>query len=191
MTARNLGSDLPHSEKPRPIAALLRALGVGERDPLDAGLARINTRLGIHGQRSSSEPRKAASIRVEATADHPRSIFFAPDMDGQADSGEVVWIWTPTDGPQSPPTERALLVVGRTRTTILGMIISPNPRHAQEDAWLEIGSGEWDASGRQCWIRLDRVLEVSEEQVRRQGILFPQRRFERIAHRLRSVYHWS
>lgn len=93
-------------------------------------------------------------------------------MDGQADSGEVVWVWVPAEGKQAPPRERAILVVGRTRTTVLGLLISPNPKHALDDAWLEIGSGEWDESGCDCWVRLDRLLEVSEEQVRRQGTLF-------------------
>ena len=31
----------------------------------------------------------------------------------------------------------------------------------------------------------------SEEQVRRKGILFPERRFERIANRLRQKFHWG
>ncbi|MDY3126576.1 MAG: type II toxin-antitoxin system PemK/MazF family toxin [Corynebacterium sp.] len=170
---------------------LAEFLGIGNNDPLDVGLARLNARLGMHGANLPREARKAAQIRVERTERRARSIFFAPDMDGAADSGEVVWVWAPTDGTNAPPSERAILVVGRTRTTVLGLLISPNPVHADEDTWLEIGSGEWDESGRQCWIRLDRVLEVSEEQVRRQGILFPPRRFERIANNLRSTYHWG
>lgn len=173
------------------LARAFQALGIGEKDPLDTGLARINDRLGFHTHQAGPDPRKPATIRVERTADRARSIFFAPDMDGQADSGEVVWVWAPTDGVNAPPSERAVLVIGRTRTTVLGLLISPNPVHAEEDSWLEIGSGEWDESGRQCWIRLDRILEISEEQVRRQGTLFPQRRFERIANRLRTVYHWA
>ena len=62
---------------------------------------------------------------------------------------------------------------------------------ANKEEWLDIGTGEWDESGRQCWVRMDRVLEISEEQCRRQGTLFPERRFERIANRLRSRYHWA
>lgn len=173
------------------LTRLREALGISEREPVDSGLNRINSQLGLDRSTHNHEPRKAASIQVEATAAHPRSIFFSPDMDGQADSGEVVWVWTPSEGKQSPPRERAILVVGRTRTTVTGLLISANPEHALDDAWLEIGSGEWDASGRNCWVRLDRLLEVSEEQVRRQGILFPERRFERIANRLRSRYHWA
>ncbi|QPK78638.1 type II toxin-antitoxin system PemK/MazF family toxin [Corynebacterium lizhenjunii] len=174
------------SAKPSGRSRLKRLLGIHDSQPLDTGLARINDRLGFRGSRASREPRRAAVIGVEHTEARPRSIFFTPDMDGQADSGEVVWAWV-----GSPPQERAILVVGRTRTTVLGLLISPNPDHADEDCWLPIGSGEWDERGRQCWIRMDRVLELSEEQVRRQGTLFPERRFARIANRLRAAYHWG
>jgi len=160
--------------------------------PLDSGLSRINERLGLQTDFRPEAVRAAASaIRVEATERMSRNIYYAPDMDGQAEPGEVVWIWAPSDGPDMPPRERAMLVIGRDRHTILGLLISPNPKHAGAETWLDIGAGEWDASGRQCWIRLDRVLEVSEQGVRRQGALFPQRRFERIANRLRNHYHWG
>ncbi|APT92093.1 hypothetical protein CPHO_03385 [Corynebacterium phocae] len=168
-----------------------QALAIRDAQPLDKGLRRINDRLGLLGEQRPTGRRKAATIHIERTEDRARSIFFTPDMDGQADSGEVVWVWAPADTPQDPPQERAILVVGRTRTTILGLAISPNPEHADESWWLEIGAGEWDDQGRQCWIRMDRVLEISEEQVRRQGVLFPARRFERIANRLRSTYRWG
>lgn len=173
------------------VSRLRKVAGIEVKDPLDLGLSRINARLGMHGSHGATDPRKPAKIHVEHTETRARSIFFAPDMDGQADSGEVVWVWAPTGGPSSPPSERAILLVGRTRSTVLGLLISANATHADDDSWLEIGSGEWDESGRQCWVRLDRVLEVSEEQVRRKGILFPQRRFERIALRLRQKYHWG
>ena len=133
------------------LTRLRQALGISEREPIDNGLTRINSRLGLDRSDEFHEPRKAADIRVEATASHPRSIFFSPDMDGQADSGEVVWVWAPAEGKQAPPRERAILVVGRTRTTVMGLLISPNPKHALDDAWLEIGAGEWDESGCDCW----------------------------------------
>lgn len=171
----------------------LRRLIVGPTSsPLETGLARINERLGLHtGYRPEVVRANAARIRVEATERMSRNIYYAPDMDGQAEPGEVVWIWAPSDGLDKPPRERAMLVVGRDRHAILGLLISPNPQHDGEEAWLDIGAGEWDSSGRQCWVRLDRVLEVSELGIRRQGALFPQRRFERIANRLRSTYHWG
>ena len=103
------------------LTRLRQALGISEREPIDTGLSRINSRLGLDRSDEFHEPRKAADIQVEATASHPRSIFFTPDMDGQADSGEVVWVWAPAEGKQAPPRERAILVVGRTRTTVMGL----------------------------------------------------------------------
>ncbi|OFM02232.1 hypothetical protein HMPREF2724_05830 [Corynebacterium sp. HMSC071F07] len=174
-----------------PLTRLRQALGIAEREPVDVGLAHISNRLGMNNAAEHREPRKAAKIRIETPSSHPRPVCFSPDMDGQADSGEVVWVWAPSDGKQSPPHERAVLIISRTRTTVLGLLISPNPNHAHEEEWLDIGTGEWDESGRQCWVRLDRILEISEEECRRQGTLFPERRFERIANRLRSRYHWA
>lgn len=182
---------LPAQQRPG-LVDLLRTFFGTNGSPLDQGLARINQRLGLHNDPKPEIARAAAAyIRVEATERMSRNIYYAPDMDGQAEPGEVVWIWAPSDGPEAPPRERAMLVIGRDRHTILGLLISPNPKHADAESWLEIGAGEWDAAGRQCWIRLDRVLEVSEQGVRRQGALFPQRRFERIATRLRNNYHWG
>ena len=137
---------------------LARILGFGRPEPVDDGLQRITERLGMNQPDVVTEPRKAADIRVEAAAAHPRSVFFTPDMDGQADSGEVVWVWAPSDGKQSPPRERAVLIVSRTRTTVLGLLISANPKHANKEEWLDIGTGEWDESGRQCWVRIDLSL---------------------------------
>lgn len=161
-------------------------------NPLEVGLQRLNNRLGLQDNDDlNPELRAATAIHVEPTDQMARSIFYAPDMDGQADPGEVVWIWAPSDGPNKPLRERALLVVGRTRHTILGLLISPNPEHEDEPGWMDIGAGEWDASGRQCWLRIDRVVEVSELGIRRQGAIFPRRRFERVANKLRSYYAWG
>ncbi|MCF4007551.1 type II toxin-antitoxin system PemK/MazF family toxin [Corynebacterium uropygiale] len=158
--------------------------------PLEAGLDRINQRLGLHEGQEDTGTHAESAVSVERTENLARSIYYAPDMDGQAEPGEIVWIWVLCDGPSQPPRERAILVIGRTRHTILGLLISPNPDHDSEEEWLEIGSGQWDTSGRQCWLRLDRVLEVSELGIRRQGAVLPRRRFERVAQRLRKDFQW-
>lgn len=170
------------------VVALFRPL---KEDPVDAGLTLINNRLGLHGERTKHNSDRVATIHVERTEARPRSVFFTPDMDGQVDSGEVVWVCTPGETAHCAPQERAILVIARTRTEVIGLLISPNPQHTTEDNWLEIGTGEWDEDGRECWIRMDRVIEVPETQIRRQGTLFPPRRFERIANQLRTEYHWA
>src|SRR5699024_7858506 len=70
------------------VSRLRKVAGIEVKDPLDLGLSRINARLGMHGNHGGTDPRKPAKIRVEHTETRARSIFFAPDMDGQADSGK-------------------------------------------------------------------------------------------------------
>lgn len=53
------------------LTRLREALGISEREPVDSGLNRINSQLGLDRSTQSHEPRKAASIQVEATAAHP------------------------------------------------------------------------------------------------------------------------
>ena len=50
------------------LTRLRQALGISEREPIDTGLSRINSRLGLDRSDEFHEPRKAADIQVEATA---------------------------------------------------------------------------------------------------------------------------
>ncbi|MBF6303205.1 type II toxin-antitoxin system PemK/MazF family toxin, partial [Nocardia amamiensis] len=44
--------------------------------------------------------------------------------------------------------------------------------------------------GRDSYIRLDRVLEVEEHGIRREGAVLDRARFDRVAGELRSRYGW-
>lgn len=56
---------------------------------------------------------------------------------------------------------------------------------------MNIGSGSWDYEGRTSWVRLDRVLDVPEEGIRREGAILERHTFELVAARLRAEYSWS
>ena len=155
-----------------------------QRTPLKEGLKLLNERLG---NSPTQHHRRPARTKVFPTADIPRSIFYAPDMDGQAEPGEVVWFYVPA----TPLRERSMLVVGRDRQDVLGLLISSNDDHADDDAWLPIGSGEWKTTGEPCWVRLDKTLAIPETDLRRRGALFPPRRFDRIADHLRKHFDWA
>lgn len=162
------------------------------KNPLDDGLAHLNDRLGLKESYHLVRTRlDSPECHVAASADCARSIFYAPDMDGQVDPGEVVWFWAPPMNAESTPMERALVVIGRHGSDVLGLITSPNPVHKKEDSWLDIGAGPWDETGRQSWVRLDKVIKLPETSIRRQGSVIPQSRFERIANRLRADYGWA
>jgi hypothetical protein len=125
------------------------------------------------------------------TAQRARRLVYAPDLDGRADPGEVVWTWVVYEDDPSKGKDRPVLVVGRDRSTLLGLMLSSQEHHQGERNWVGIGSGSWDYEGRPSWVRLDRVLDVPEEGIRREGAILERTMFEIVAARLRAEYSWS
>ena len=125
------------------------------------------------------------------TAHRARRLVYAPDLDGRADPGEVVWTWVVYEDDPTRGKDRPVLVVGRDAGTLLGLMLSSQDRHRGERDWVEIGTGTWDYEGRVSWVRLDRVLDVPEEGIRREGAVLDRERFEVVARRLRAEYSWS
>ena len=113
-------------------------------------------------------------------------MVYAPDLDGRADPGEVVWTWVVYEDDPSRGKDRPVLVVGRDRRTLLGLMLSSQDRHQNDREWVGIGSGPWDYEARPSWVRLDRVLDVPEEGIRREGAILERETFEIVAARLRA-----
>jgi hypothetical protein len=125
------------------------------------------------------------------TAHRARRLVYSPDLDGRADPGEVVWTWVTYEEDPTRGKDRPVLVVGRDRATLLGLMMSSQERHAADRSWVGIGSGSWDGDGRPSWVRLDRVLDVPEEGIRREGAILDRAVFDVVATRLRRDYSWS
>ena len=125
------------------------------------------------------------------TAHRARRLVYSPDLDGRADPGEVVWTWVTYEEDPTRGKDRPVLVVGRDRATLLGLMMSSQERHAADRSWVGIGSGSWDDDGLPSWVRLDRVLDVPEEGIRREGAVLDRAVFDIVATRLRRDYSWS
>lgn len=125
------------------------------------------------------------------TAHRARKLVYAPDLDGRADPGEIVWTWVVYEDDPTRGKDRPVLVVGRDRHTLLGLMLSSQEYHREDPDWVSIGSGSWDYDGRVSWVRLDRVLDVPEESIRREGAILEREVFEIVAARLRAEYSWS
>ncbi|CAL9602305.1 hypothetical protein SUDANB95_05416 [Actinosynnema sp. ALI-1.44] len=116
------------------------------------------------------------------------TLEYSPDLDGLADPGEVVWAWVPYEEDASRGKDRPLLVVGRHRRALLAlMLTSKDPRPNELDDFLALGSGRWDRDGRVSYLRLDRVFELDEDDIRREGSVLEPERFSLVVDALRAM----
>ncbi|MDO4242609.1 MAG: type II toxin-antitoxin system PemK/MazF family toxin [Actinomyces sp.] len=118
---------------------------------------------------------------------------YAPDPDGQADPGEVVWTWVPYEDDPSRGKDRPVLVLSRLPEgfVVAQMTSKDHDRDAAQEArwgryWVDVGTGAWDSRGRPSELRLDRLLIVAPTAVRREGATMSRATFERVVAALRS-----
>lgn len=142
---------------------------------------------------NTDDPRPPrGAVHQVPTGDAPDEVTYSPDPDGQADPGEIVWAWVPYEDDPSRGKDRPLLVVGRHESTLRALMLSSKTPQANEvDEWLELGSGAWDRDGRVSYLRLDRLFELGETDIRREGSVLDADRFELVAAELRSRFGWS
>ena len=190
-TFQRLAEQLVFSEAPKIIRQLQRpeTLPRNIQQGIKAGLD------ALAGVTEEAKPAITAGRPVTSdsvpTAQRARRLVYAPDLDGRADPGEVVWTWVVYEDDPSKGKDRPVLVVGRDRRTLLGLMLSSQEHHRDDRNWVGIGSGPWDYENRPSWVRLDRVLDVPEEGIRREGAILERTTFEVVAARLRAEYSWS
>lgn len=131
-------------------------------------------------------------------AQRARKLVYAADLGGRADSGEIVWAWVAHEDDPDRGEDRPVLVVGRDGRTLLALMLSGSEPGADDNDddndWVGIGPGgrddPADTRDGQSWVRLDRVLDVPEEGIRREGAVLNRDSFREIATRLRTDYSW-
>ena len=117
----------------------------------------------------------------------PVKIRYCPDLDGDADPGEVVWGWIPYEDDHSAGKDRPALVIGRDGSWLLVLMLTSKDKDRSEGAenrrelWVDIGSGSWDRDRRASEVRIDRVIRLAETAVRREGAILDANRFETVA----------
>jgi hypothetical protein len=196
---QRIAENLVFNEAPRLIREMQKSGGTqrGIQQSLQEGVQR-GIRFGLEVLAGSTSDWPAAITRgrpvtsaSSPTAHRARKLVYAPDLDGRADPGEIVWTWVVYEDDPSRGKDRPVLVVGRDRRTLLGLMLSSQERHAADPNWVGVGAGSWDDQYRPSWVRLDRVLDVPEEGIRREGAVLERTVFEVVAARLRADYAWS
>ena len=151
------------------------------------------------GEPPSAPSRAGADVYDVAALGLP-DFAYSPDPDGEADPGEVVWTWVPYEEDASQGKDRPVLVLARqgtgpsARLVVSQMTSQDHDLDAAQEAhwgryWHDVGTGAWDSQGRPSEVRLDRLLLVSPEAVRREGATMDRRTFDGVVSALRE--HWG
>lgn len=145
--------------------------------------------------RQTADPLRTPSGQTAPAGDVTGSVRYAPDLDGEPDPGEVVWAWVPYEDDPSQGKDRPVLVIGREGGALLALMLSSQDHDldAADEArygryWMDVGSGAWDREGRPSEVRLDRLLRLEEQGVRREGAVLDRQVFDAVIREARA-YH--
>lgn len=137
----------------------------------------------------SASTRSASTASASAGSDYPgdyRDMIdfeYSPSLDGDADPGEIVWTWVPFEEDHSQGKDRPVLLVGRDGKYLLALMMTSKDHNNREHAdpnYLDIGSGPWDPQGRASEVKLNRVIRVRPDSMRREGAIMPEDTFRLI-----------
>lgn len=121
-------------------------------------------------------------------------VVYDPHPDGRPDPGEIVWTWVPYEEDHSEGKDRPVLLIGRDGQWLLGLQVTSqdNDRDAHETRagryWMDIGTGQWDAKRRPSEVRVNRIIRIDPDAVRRVGAILDKRTFDRVADEVAKHY---
>lgn len=134
---------------------------------------------------AASQQQSSQGQGSDYPGDYRGSIDFeySPSLDGDPDPGEIVWTWVPYEEDHTQGKDRPVILVGRDGEYLLAFMMTSkdhNNRDHADSNYLDIGSGSWDSQGRASEVKLNRVLRVRPENMRREGAIMPHETFRLI-----------
>ena len=112
---------------------------------------------------------------------------YSPKPDGRPDPGEVVWAWVPYEEDATQGKDRPVLVIGTEGDVLLALGLTSHDHDLDVEQesragreWMDIGTGDWDARGRPSEVRLNRLLRLDPDRVRREGAALPRDVFDAV-----------
>ncbi|MGP9528090.1 type II toxin-antitoxin system PemK/MazF family toxin [Glutamicibacter sp. AOP5-A2-18] len=144
-----------------------------------------NSNSGSRSNHTTTTPRNqngGAAIAGSYPGDYRGTINYEyqPSMDGNADPGEIVWGWVPYEEDYSQGKDRPVLIVGRDGGWLLGLMLTSKDRNnsgRQDPDYLDIGTGDWDREQRPSEVKLDRIIRLKDQSIRREGAILDKERF--------------
>lgn len=112
-------------------------------------------------------------------------ITYDPKPDGRPDPGEVIWTWVPYEDDPAQGKDRPVILLARLGEALLGLMMTSkdHDRDVEQEAregryWYDLGPGPWDSKGRDSEVRLNRIITVDADAVRREGAVLDRARFD-------------
>ncbi|MBS2936643.1 type II toxin-antitoxin system PemK/MazF family toxin [Nocardioides sp. J2M5] len=133
-------------------------------------------------------PARRSSVPDEVSA------RYAPEADGEPDPGEVVWAWVPYEDDPRQGKDRPVLVLDTAGDGWTGLMLTSkdHDRDAADEArwgrhWMDVGTGGWDRQRRPSEVRLDRLVYLERDGVRREGAALDRDVFEAVVEAVRGL----
>lgn len=169
---------------------------------------------GVGTSQGAKTPRSVANAKTAAKSTASRDVHisgnqvwdvatrglpefsYQPVADNDADPGEVVWTWISYEEDPTQGKDRPVVVLARTGSdVVVAQLTSKNHDIDREQEahwgryWLAIGAGDWDPQGRVSSVRLDRLLLVSQRDVRREGATLDRATYNKVVTAIAK--HWG
>jgi hypothetical protein len=124
---------------------------------------------------------------------------YEPEADGQPDPGEVVWGWVPYEEDPNRGKDRPVLLIGRKEIDGVdywaGLMLTSkdHDRDAEDEArygrhWMDVGAGGWDTEHRPSEVRLDRLIILKDDAIRREGAAVSREVFDAVVAEARRFH---
>lgn len=188
-TASKGGSESSQKSESRKDESRQRESRQGEAHTSSSSAPKPSAPKSSTANSTAPKPSAPASTGASDGSDYPGdyrdmiNFEYSPSLDGDADPGEIVWTWVPFEEDHSQGKDRPVLLVGRDGEYLLALMMTSKDHNNREHAdsnYLDIGSGPWDPQGRASEVKLNRVIRVRPDSMRREGAIMPEDTFRLI-----------
>ena len=107
----------------------------------------------------------------------------------------MVWAWVAYEDDPGRGKDRPVLVIGRDRASLLCLPLTSKDHDldAADEArhgryWMDVGAGAWDRQRRPSEVRLDKLLRLQKEAVRREGAALDEATFRAVLAAARALH---
>jgi len=121
------------------------------------------------------------------------TVTYAPERDGDADPGEVVWAWVPYEEDPTQGKDRPVLILGHDGPLLAGVQLSSKSHEDRRDEheWVPVGTGGWGSRKRPSYADASRLLRLDPSAVRREGSALHRDRFDEVLARVSRLHDWT